>query len=177
MTINKLLSVCAKKDPNRKLFIMSTIHLIQGNPIPPKKDGVMRLYSMRFCPCAQRVRIVLLLKRIPFEVVNINLANKPNWMWDLNSEGKIPVLDAGSEIIVESLDICEYLNDKFPEPPLHSHNEQERNADRKLIQKFQDDKAMFFTVILNEKNKTLAEYAEEYMPILEEYDVELSKRG
>lgn len=60
---------------------------ILGDPIPPKKDGVMRLYSMRFCPCAQRVRSVLLLKKIPFEVVNINLANKPKWIWDLNPEG------------------------------------------------------------------------------------------
>ncbi|KAI4471170.1 glutathione s-transferase n-terminal domain [Holotrichia oblita] len=152
-------------------------NVLSGNPIPPKKDGVMRLYSMRFCPCAQRVRTVLLLKKIPYEVVNINLANKPKWIWELNPEGKIPVLDTGSEVLAESLDICEYLNVKYPNPPLHSDDKRKQEADRKLIEKFQEDKAMFFTVILNENKKTLAQHAKEYLPILEEFDEELSKRG
>ena len=33
----------------------------------------------RFCPYAQRTMLTLLAKGVPFEVVNINLKNKPDW--------------------------------------------------------------------------------------------------
>ena len=33
----------------------------------------------RFCPYAQRTILTLLAKQVPFEVVNINLKNKPEW--------------------------------------------------------------------------------------------------
>lgn len=173
---NKLPSAPEERtQPDR--VIMSTVHLIQGNAIPPKKEGVLRLYSMRFCPCAHRVRILFLLKNLPHDIVNINLAKKPDWIWKLNPEGKIPILDTGSEIMAESLDICDYLNDKYPDPPLYPSDEGRRGADKRLIKKFQEDKAMFFTVILNENKKTLAEYASEYMHILEDFDKELANRG
>ena len=37
------------------------------------------LDPVRFCPYAQRTILTLLAKQVPFEVVNINLKNKPEW--------------------------------------------------------------------------------------------------
>lgn len=43
---------------------------------------------MVFCPYAQRVRLVLAAKGIEYETVNIQLKDKPEWLFDINSEGK-----------------------------------------------------------------------------------------
>ena len=39
----------------------------------------LSLNAVRFCPYAQRTILTLLAKQVPFEVVNINLKNKPEW--------------------------------------------------------------------------------------------------
>ena len=49
---------------------LSHVHLtafsyLLGSTCPEVKPGVLRLYSMRFCPYAQRTRLVLAAKRIP----------------------------------------------------------------------------------------------------------------
>ena len=37
-----------------------------GSEFPPLKPGILRLYSMRFCPYSQRVRLVLEAKNIKY---------------------------------------------------------------------------------------------------------------
>ena len=60
-----------------------------GDPIPPKVPGKLRLYSMKYCPYAERVRIVLLAKNIPHDIVNVNLKDKPEWLFELHPEGRL----------------------------------------------------------------------------------------
>ncbi|XP_026686885.1 pyrimidodiazepine synthase-like [Diaphorina citri] len=45
-------------------FIMP-VHLSKGSQDPPTQEGKLRVYSMRFCPYAQRVHLILLAKKIP----------------------------------------------------------------------------------------------------------------
>lgn len=52
-------------------------------PEPVKNQG--RLYSMKYCPFAHRVRLILTLKQIPHDIVNINLQNKPDWYFQVKS--------------------------------------------------------------------------------------------
>lgn len=42
---------------------------------------------MEYCPYAQRVRLVLIAKGVPHDIVNINLTNKPQWYFDIHPEG------------------------------------------------------------------------------------------
>ena len=44
---------------------MSQLAYTAGSTFPPLTPGVVRLYSMRFCPYSQRVRLVLAAKNIP----------------------------------------------------------------------------------------------------------------
>lgn len=41
------------------------LQCISGDPQPGDASGVLRLYSMRFCPFAQRTRMALIHKKIP----------------------------------------------------------------------------------------------------------------
>jgi glutathione S-transferase len=70
-----------------------------------------KLISHSLCPYVQRVAIVLLEKGIPFERVDIDLANKPDWFLAISPLGKTPVLLADGEAIFESSVICEYLEE------------------------------------------------------------------
>ncbi|CAH3195019.1 unnamed protein product, partial [Porites evermanni] len=58
-------------------------HYSKGSEKPPLKGDRLRLYSMRFCPFAQRARLVLAAKGINYECVNINLKDKPDWFFEL----------------------------------------------------------------------------------------------
>ncbi len=49
-----------------KLKKMSLKHLEAGSKCPKIDNGVLRLYSMKYCPYAQRSRLVLLAKNIPY---------------------------------------------------------------------------------------------------------------
>ena len=81
-------------------------------------ESGLRLYSNRFCPFAKRVKLVLALYCIEHETININLSNKPDWISDLNSERKVPILEVYSlgevdQIITESEQIIIYLDARF----------------------------------------------------------------
>ena len=44
----------------------------------------MKLYSSRGCPYAHRTRIVLAEKKIPYELIEVDLKNKPKDLLEVN---------------------------------------------------------------------------------------------
>ena len=48
--------------------------------------------DFRFCPYAQRTVHCLNAKGVDYEVINCALMTKPEWLWELNPIGKVPVL-------------------------------------------------------------------------------------
>jgi len=78
----------------------------------------LTLISHYLCPYVQRVAIVLQEKGLPFERIDIDLADKPGWFLRVSPLGKTPVLLVDGEAIFESAVICEYLDDSVA-PPLH----------------------------------------------------------
>jgi glutathione S-transferase len=96
------------------------------------------LYDAARCPFCARVRIVLAEKGLSYETVEIDLADRPAWLYDLNPAGKVPVLDEDGWILPESAVIAEYLNERYPEPPLWPDDPGERAAGRLLVFRFDD---------------------------------------
>ena len=78
----------------------------------------LTLISHHLCPYVQRVAIVLQEKDLPFERIDIDLADKPEWFLRVSPLGKTPVLLVDGEAIFESAVICEYLEDSVA-PSLH----------------------------------------------------------
>jgi glutathione S-transferase len=76
------------------------------------------LVSHQLCPYVQRAAIVLTEKELPFDRIDIDLANKPDWFLQVSPLGKTPVLLVAGEPIFESSVICEYLDDTIL-PALH----------------------------------------------------------
>jgi glutaredoxin 2 len=112
---------------------MSLSHLGPGSVNPPLQKGLLRLYSMVFCPYAQRVRLVLAAKQILYETVNIKLKVKPEWYKDINPAQTVPCLqfDDG-RTLGESLIVSEYLDDAFPDKNRLKPSDAYENARQKL---------------------------------------------
>ena len=89
---------------------MSEYAYTAGSQFPPLTEGLVRLYSMRFCPYSQRVRLVLAAKNVKHETVNINTKRKPEWYSEINPMGTVPCLQyKDDKVITDSLIISEYL--------------------------------------------------------------------
>ncbi len=78
----------------------------------------IQIYSAALCPFAHRSRLTLLEKKIPFDLIEIDLRNKPANFLDISPYGKVPVLKHGDHRVWESAIINEYLDETFPNPPL-----------------------------------------------------------
>ena len=76
----------------------------------------LRLISHKLCPYVQRAVIALTEKGVPFERIDIDLANKPGWFLAISPLGKTPVLQVGDSAIFESAVILEYLEETQPKP-------------------------------------------------------------
>ena len=70
------------------------------------------------CPYCARVRILLAEKGVPYEPLVIDLDDRPAWVYEKNATGRVPVLEDGELVLPESAVILEYLEERFPEPPL-----------------------------------------------------------
>jgi glutathione S-transferase len=77
----------------------------------------VKLYDAARCPYCARVRIALAEKGLDYEPVEIDLRNRPEWLYGLNPSGKVPVLEDGFDL-PESAVIMEYLDERYRDPPL-----------------------------------------------------------
>jgi len=66
------------------------------------------LYSFRRCPYAMRARMALRYSGVPVEIVEVSLKAKPPEMLAISPKGTVPVLDAGGQVIDESLEIMRW---------------------------------------------------------------------
>ena len=93
-----------------------------------------KLISFPLCPYVQRAAIALAEKGVPFERVDIDLADKPAWFLKLSPLGKVPVLQVGDAAIFETAVICEFIEDAFPAVPLHPADPLARARSRGLAE-------------------------------------------
>jgi glutathione S-transferase len=96
--------------------------------------AALKLISHKLCPYVQRAVIALKEKGVPFERIDIDLANKPEWFLRISPLGKVPVLTVATETrevaLFESNVICEYIEETQPGPKLHPADPLERAAHR-----------------------------------------------
>jgi glutathione S-transferase len=78
----------------------------------------IELFSYEACPFAQRTRMVLIEKGIPFELTEIDLDTRPSWFREVSPYGKVPLLRHDGRVVYESAIINQYLDEVFPHPPL-----------------------------------------------------------
>jgi maleylpyruvate isomerase len=83
----------------------------------------MKLYTFFRSSASYRVRIALNLKRLTYEQIPIHLRRAGGEQFaasykTINPQALVPALEDGGRILIQSLAIMEYLEERYPKPPL-----------------------------------------------------------
>jgi glutathione S-transferase len=97
---------------------------------------MLTLYNADRCPFAARVRIVLAEKIVEYETVEIDLDDRPGWLYEKNPLGRVPVLEEDGRPLAESDVIMEFLEERYPEPALLPEDAADRAYVRLCIRRF-----------------------------------------
>ena len=97
-----------------------------------------KLYHVPLSPFCRKVRLVLAEKRIEVELIEEKYWEPEADFLRRNPAGKVPVLRFEDRVMSESTPICEYLEERFPEPPLMPKSTDARFEVRRMVAWFDD---------------------------------------
>ena len=79
---------------------------------------VLTLYSSNDDTQCHRVRLVLAAKGVVYDLVPVTAKNPPEDLLDLNPYNSVPTLVDRDLVLYDTGVICEYLDERYPHPPL-----------------------------------------------------------
>jgi RNA polymerase-associated protein len=99
----------------------------------------MTLFSSPTSPDSHRVRMVLAEKGITVEIVDVDATSKPEDLIDLNPYNTVPTLVDRELVLYDSRAIMEYLDERFPHPPLMPVDPVSRARSRLALYRIEKD--------------------------------------
>lgn len=96
----------------------ATRRVVRDSEYPWGNTTMMNLYSGTTDPFSHRCRIVLFEKGMDFQVIDVDLFNKPEDIAVINPYNRVPVLVDRDLVLYESNIINEYIDERFPHPQL-----------------------------------------------------------
>ncbi|MFV2056222.1 MAG: glutathione S-transferase N-terminal domain-containing protein [Thiohalomonadales bacterium] len=103
------------------------------------RKSVMSLYSHKSDIHSHRVRLVLSEKGINYETIYVDPANPPEDLIELNPYGAVPTLVDRDLVLYDSHVIMEFLDERFPHPPLMPVDPVSRGRSRMTLRRIQKD--------------------------------------
>ncbi len=103
------------------------------------KRLAMTLYSSDTDPYCHMVRIVLAEKGINYEFVNVDMDDTPEDLKDLNPYNEVPTLVDRDLVLYGHQVIMEYLDERFPHPPLMPVDPVSRARNRLMLKRIERD--------------------------------------
>ncbi len=97
-----------------------------------------RLFHVPLSPFCRKVRLSLAEKRIEVELVEERYWEQGPDFMRRNPAAKVPILKMDGKMMAESAAICEYLEEKYPEPSLMPRDADARFEVRRLVTWFDD---------------------------------------
>ena len=103
------------------------------------RRSVMNLFSSGTCPYSHSVRMVLAEKGITVEIIDVDIHQKPEDLIDLNPYSTVPTLVDRELVLYDPHTIMEYLDERFPHPPLMPVDPVSRARTRLALFRIQQD--------------------------------------
>lgn len=107
--------------------------------LPANKRSVMTLYSGTFDPYSHWVRLVLAEKGINVDIIEVNPGELPEDLLHLNPYGTFPTIVDRDLVLYEPNIIVEYLDERFPHPPLLPVYPVARAKSRQMMHRIERD--------------------------------------
>jgi len=105
--------------------------------VPATKRSIIVLFSDSKCPKSHRVRLVAKEKDIPMEVIEVDVDNLPEDLLELNPYGTLPTLVDRELVLSDPQVMIEYLDERFPHPPLMSVDPISKARARQLLRQIE----------------------------------------
>ncbi len=120
------------------------------------KRSAMTLFSDPQDHYSHRVRMVLAEKGVTVDIVDVDPNNKPEDLAELNPYNAVPTLLDRDLVLYESVVIMEYLDERFPHPPLLPVYPVTRAQSRLLIHRIERDWCSKVDLLLAGKGREAA---------------------
>ena len=120
------------------------------------RKSVMTLFSSPTCAMSHGTRFVLHEKGITAEIEYYNINEPPEDLLELNPTGTSPTLVERGLVLYDARIIMEYLDERFPHPPLHQMDPVSRANDRMIIKRIDQDWYSLMDEIINSGEKKSA---------------------
>lgn len=120
------------------------------------KRSVMTLFSSPNDICSHQVRIVLAEKGVSVEIEQIDKNNFPQDLINVNPYCSLPTLIDRNLTLYKSSIIMEYLDERFPHPPLMPVYPIARGESRLMMHRIEQD---WYSLMRNVENKSGTEAA------------------
>lgn len=148
--------------------------------VAANKRSIMTLFSGANDIYSHQVRIVLAEKGVSVEISHVELDSLPEDMLELNAYGTLPTLVDRELVLYESDIIMEYLDERFPHPPLMPVYPVARGKSRLMMHRIEQDWYSLVKRIQNnekadEARKELREALLAIAPIFAEYPYFMSE--
>ncbi len=116
--------------------------------VAANKRSVMNLYSHADDMYSHQARIVLAEKGVGVDIHLVDMANLPEDLLDLNPYGTVPTLIDRELALYEAKIIVEYLDERFPHPPLMPVYPVSRGRSRLMMHRIESDWYSLAKIIL-----------------------------
>jgi len=100
-----------------------------------------------------RVRMVLAEKGVTVDIVDVDPSNKPEDLGEINPYNSVPTLLDRDLVLYESTIIMEYLDERFPHPPLLPVYPVARAQSRLLIHRIEKDWSGRVDILMSGKGR------------------------
>jgi stringent starvation protein A len=118
------------------------------------KRAIMTLYSGDLDIYSHQVRIVLAEKGVNVDIINVDENNPSEDLLELNPYNTLPTLVDRELVLYQSRVIMEYLDERFPHPPLLPVYPVARAKSRLMIYRIDRDWYSLYKTILEGNTKT-----------------------
>ncbi|WP_305909088.1 glutathione S-transferase N-terminal domain-containing protein [Methylomarinum sp. Ch1-1] len=116
----------------------------------------MTLFTSPTCAMSHCARLVLREKGVTADIEYFDPNEPPEDLLELNPNGTSPTLIERDLVLYDSRIIMEYLDERFPHPPLHQMDPVSRASARMLIKRIDQDWYQLLDEILNSGEKKSA---------------------
>ncbi|WP_108649236.1 stringent starvation protein SspA [Dongshaea marina] len=149
--------------------------------VAANKRSVMTLYSGADDLYSHQVRIVLAEKGVSVDINHVDVNNLPEELAELNPYASVPTLVDRELVLYNSRIIMEYLDERFPHPPLMPVYPVSRGHSRLMMHRIENDWYSLAHIILEGKDgadaarKQLKESLLSIAPLFAEYPYFMSE--
>ncbi|ATX82258.1 RNA polymerase-associated protein [Mariprofundus ferrinatatus] len=131
---------------------------------------MIKLYSDAHCPNSHRTRIVLAEKELPVDTEELESENLPAEFLRINPYGKLPTVIDRDIVFFESSVVNEYLDERYPHPPLKPGSPAERAQMRLAVLQLERELYVLYEECQNgRKKKDAVKKMEAYFDSLNTY--------